>query len=58
MIAVEVIGAIATIFSAGIAVGKHLAEHNKNDRHEILKRFAVVFDLIIFKGFNNCYILL
>lgn len=35
MIVVEVIGAIAsaiTIFSAGFAVGKHLAEHNKNDR--------------------------
>ncbi len=35
MIAVEVIGAIAsavTIFSAGVAVGKHLAENNKNDR--------------------------
>ena len=35
MIAVEVIGAIAsaiTIFSARVTVGKHLAEHNKNDR--------------------------
>ena len=53
MIAVEVIGAIAsaiTIFSAGIAVGKRLAENNKNDRRQSLERFWQSFLINHYQG--------